>query len=267
MNSFGQFLKTAVTSALKGGEIVRRGFHREKTVDYKSFANPVTEYDRESERVVADTILKRFPDHSILAEEGRVSEGASGVRWIIDPLDGTVNFTHRVPFVCVSVGVEADGVMVAGVIYNPILGELYTVVRGGGAFLNKKQIRVSAKSEPAHSLVVTGFPYELSGRVEILTRTLAEIQTVFAAFRRLGSAAMDLAFVARGSFESFYEENLKPWDTAAGWLLVEEAGGRVTDYSGNPYAISANTILASNGPLHNRMLSILKTVPVPGPLI
>lgn len=262
---YDEYLKLAVECAQLGGKIIKKGFTKEKTVKYKSFANPVTEFDHESERVIADRILKNFSSHSILAEENYSSKsrGTDEIRWVIDPLDGTVNFTHGIPYVCVSIGVEIAGKIIAGVIYNPILEELYYAVAGQGAFLNKKKIHVSKGSDPARSLVVTGFPYEKEGRVDSLLRTLGNITEKFTGFRRLGSAAMDMAYVARGKFEAFYEENLKPWDTAAGKILIEEAGGKITDYYGKPYSIYKKTVLATNGYLHKEMLSILKEVKAP----
>lgn len=263
---YEEYLKLAVECAFLGGKVIEKGFYREKNVKYKSFANPVTEYDHESERVIVDRILKNFSSHSILAEENYSgkSRGTDEIRWVIDPLDGTVNFTHGIPYVCVSIGVEIAGKVIAGVIYNPILDELYHAVAGQGAYLNKKRIHVSKVSDPGKSLVVTGFPYERDGRIDSLMSTLGVITEKFTGFRRLGSAAMDMAYVARGNFEVFYEENLKPWDTAAGKVLIEEAGGKLTDYYGKPYSIYKKTVLATNSTtLHKEMLSILKTVKTP----
>jgi myo-inositol-1(or 4)-monophosphatase len=262
-NHIEKFLKLAVECALMGGDIVRKGFHQDKDISFKSFANPVTEFDHASEKRIVETILKRFPDHSILTEEGLSSKGSSEVQWIIDPLDGTVNFTHQIPFVCVSIGIEIDGRILAGVIYNPVLDEIYSAYKGNGAYLNKKRIFVSKTGDTDKSLLVTGFPYEREGRQDYLIAPLKKINEKFQGFRRLGSAAMDMAYTARGSFEGFYEENLKPWDTAAGKVLIEEAGGRITDYQNHEYSIYQKTIVASNGLIHNEMLAFLNHIPSP----
>jgi myo-inositol-1(or 4)-monophosphatase len=262
-NNIEELLKLAVRCAFTGGEIIRNGFHREKNITLKGFANPVTEFDNESEKRIVGAILKKFPAHSILTEEGLSSKGSADIKWIIDPLDGTVNFTHQIPFVCVSIGIEIEGRIEAGVIYNPILDEIYTAVKGSGAFLNKKKISVSKTASPGKSLLVTGFPYEREGRQDYLIAPLKKINENFQGFRRLGSAAMDMAYTARGSYEGFYEENLKPWDTAAGKVLIEEAGGRITDYQNHEYSIYHKTIAASNGLIHDELLAFLKDIPSP----
>jgi myo-inositol-1(or 4)-monophosphatase len=261
-DQYKEFLKLAFSCAENAGKIIKKGFYREKRIELKSFANPVTETDKAAEKRIVEMILKRFPGHSILTEEALSKEG-SEIKWIIDPLDGTVNFTHQIPFVAVSIGIEIEGKIVAGVIYNPILEETYFASSGNGAFLNKRQIFVSKTTEPAKSLLVTGFPYEREGRIEFLIAPIREINKNYTGFRRLGSAAMDMAFVARGSFEGFYEENLKPWDTAAGKILIEEAGGRISDYYGGNYSVYKKTILASNGLIHENMFSFLKGIPEP----
>lgn len=257
------YLKFAISCALEAGKIIKKGFYSQKSIDLKGFANPVTEFDRQSEAAVVGRIERRFPSHSILTEEELSSDRRSEIRWIIDPLDGTVNFTHQIPFVCVSIGVEVQGEITAGVIYNPILNELYTAEKNSGAFLNGKPIHVSDQTDPGVSLLVTGFPYEREGRHDHLIRPIRGINERFQGFRRLGAAAIDLAYVAKGSFEGFYEENLKPWDTAAGKLLVEEAGGTLTNYRGECYRIDQKTIVATNGHLHAPLLELLKDVPSP----
>lgn len=263
MNKNHEYLNLAVRCAKIGGKVIKKGFRQSKHIELKGFGNPVTEFDQESERKIVETIRAKYPAHSILTEEKLSSKGSAGIQWIIDPLDGTVNFTHQIPFVCVSIGVEVDGVVVCGVVYNPVLGECYTAVKGEGAFLNGRRISVSKIADSAKSLLVTGFPYEKEGRHESLTQTIKTINQRYTGFRRLGSAAMDLAYVARGSFEGFYEENLKPWDTAAGALLVEEAGGMVTDYYGGQYQVYKKTILATNRLAHEGMTDFLKTVKEP----
>lgn len=260
---YGKLLGTAVEVATLGGEVIRGGFEKPKEITLKGFADPVTQFDKQSERVIVERILKEFPGHSILTEEELSITGSSDFRWVIDPLDGTVNFTHRLPFVAVSIGVECDGRIVAGVIFNPITNEYYTASLGGGAYLNKRPIHVSQASEPGRSMVVTGFPYKREGRVEEVLKPLQTVVKDYEGFRRLGSAAMDMAYVAAGICDIFYEENLKPWDTAAGVILVTEAGGRVTDYAGEPFELEKKTILATNGILHEGFIKVLSDVSIP----
>ncbi|MGC8764772.1 MAG: inositol monophosphatase family protein [Brevinematia bacterium] len=265
---FEKYLNVAIEAAIKAGKIIEEGFYSIKDIKYKSFANPVTEFDVASEKRVVDIILSRFKNHSILAEEKYSSREKSEFIWIIDPIDGTVNFTHQIPFVAISIALEIEKDIVLGVVYNPILKEMFTAVKGEGAFLSsakfeKKRLAVSDERDPARSLIVTGFPYEREGRINYLTQPIDEINRNFTGFRRLGSAAIDLAYVAKGSFEAFYEENLKPWDTAAGVLLVKEAGGKVTNYYGEEYDIYQKTIVASNVHIHNRVIEFTSKIPSP----
>ncbi len=260
MRDYDQALKVALKATWSAGKVIKEGFSASKDIQFKRFADPVTEYDRQSEKVVVETIQRWFPEDSILTEEVLSTERSSQWRWIIDPLDGTVNFTHQIPFVCVSVALEHQREIVVGVIYNPILNETYWAVKGKGAFLNGKPIRVSSLADIGKSLVVTGFPYEREGRIEEVLKPLPALVRDFEGFRRLGSAAMDLAYVACGRFEAFYEENLKPWDTAAGMLLVLEAGGRVTNYRGEAFDPFQKHIVATNGLVHERMLEVLSDV-------
>ncbi|MCX7821333.1 MAG: inositol monophosphatase [Brevinematales bacterium] len=263
-----QFLKVAIESALKAGKIIEKGFYSIKDVKYKSFANPVTEFDIASEDLIVSNISKHFKTHSFLAEENYSKQTKESYVWIIDPIDGTVNFTHQIPFVAVSIALEIEGDVKVGVVYNPILGELYTAIKGEGAYLSSskfknKRLYVSTEDDPAKSLIVTGFPYEREGRIDYLTEPIKTINRNFTGFRRLGSASIDLVYVARGSFEAFYEENLKPWDTAAGVLIVSEAGGKITNYYGENYDIYQKTIVASNGLIHDKVLDFTKNIPSP----
>lgn len=258
-----QYLDFAFSCAERAGNIIKKGFNSEKDVFFKSFANPVTQYDKASEALITGMIDKKYPRHSILTEEGLSRENDASIKWIIDPIDGTVNFTHRIPFVSVSIGLEIEKEIVLGIVYNPMLGEWFWAVKGEGAFFNRKKIHVSGVKDPGKSLIVTGFPYESEGRVEFLMKPLVKISNNFTGFRRLGSASIDMCYVARGSFEGFYEENLKPWDTAAGKVILEEAGGTLSDYSGKPYDIYKKTIIADNGLIHGDILSLLEDVPTP----
>ena len=208
----------------------------------------VTEADREAEAAIRSYLLGRHPDHAFLGEEGG-AEGGGRYRWIVDPLDGTVNFAHRFPFYAVSVALERDGELLLGVVLDAVHDELFTAVRGGGARLNGAPIRVSQTAELKRSLLATGFPYDVDRvpeAVEYFRRVLAHGVPV----RRPGAAALDLAYVAAGRIDGFWEMKLNPWDVAAGVLLIEEAGGRVTDLKGRPYALGGRYIVASNGRLH-----------------
>ncbi len=263
MLKLNDYLKFAVSCASKAGKIIKKGFFSEKDVVFKSFANPVTEFDKASEALIVDMIAKKFPSHSILTEEGLSRQKESDVKWVIDPLDGTVNFTHRIPLVCVSIGIEIEGKIKAGVVYNPLWNEWYWALENGGTFLNNKRIFVSQTRDKTKALLVTGYPYESEGRIEYLLDPLRDITRSYTGFRRLGSAAIDMCFVARGSFDGFYEENLKPWDTAAGKIIIEEAGGKLSGYSGDEYNIYKKTIVATNGLLHNDVLELVKNIPNP----
>ncbi len=255
--------ETARLAARAGGEVLKRGFNQEKNITLKGFADPVTQFDKESESVIVDLIQSVFPAHSILTEEELSQDKNSTVKWIIDPLDGTVNFTHRIPYICVSIGVEIEGQLAVGIIYNPILDEFYEAVKGKGATLNGERIKVSRVSDIGQSLLATGFPYHREGRLEHLLIPFKKVVMDFQGFRRLGSAAMDLAYVACGKCEGFYEEGLQPWDTAAGTVIVEEAGGKVTDYFGKPFSAYQKTIIASNQLIHSTMVAMCDRVIAP----
>jgi myo-inositol-1(or 4)-monophosphatase len=216
--------------------------------------NLVTEVDHASERVIFDVIKKAYPDHHILSEEAGELVQDSQYKWIIDPIDGTVNFAHRIPLCCISIGVEHNGQMVLGAVYNPFMNEFFVAERGQGATLNDKKIAVSTKNEVASSCLVTGFPYTYldmpNGPLEVFDRFIRRGVAV----RRLGSAAIDLCWVACGRFDGFYEHRLQAWDSAAGFLIVQEAGGVVTDFKGGPYSPYQPGIIASNGVIHDELL-------------
>ena len=225
----------------------------------------VTQIDSRNEHAIRDAVLAIYPDHVFLGEELGASdatpppkEGGGGgvvntVRWIIDPIDGTVNFAHGLPIWCVSVGVEVDGVVECGVIYNPNLNEMFSVRRGAGAYLNGKRMEVSKQANYKQGLFVTGFPYNVDENPESVIEQFTNFLRKGMLIRRLGSAALDLAYVAAGRFEAFWEIGLSPWDTSAGQLMVREAGGRVTHYDGSDYNIYKRSIIATNG-LHHEMI-------------
>ncbi len=220
--------------------------------------NLVTEADKESEQRIIEIIAARYPDHSFLAEEGGTVQRASDYRWIIDPLDGTTNYAHGLPLFSVSIGLEYRGELVAGVVYNPVSSEMFTAETGGGAFLNGNRIVVSSTAELSRSLLVTGFPYNVKDNPDHMVERFQAFLMNARGIRRLGSAALDCAFVACGRFDGFWEVWLNPWDLAAGAVLVREAGGRTSDFEGNPHRLDVPQWVASNGLIHDQMLEILK---------
>jgi myo-inositol-1(or 4)-monophosphatase len=240
------------------GEILRRNYGRKQKVHYKGEINLVTEVDHRSEAYIMDRIRSAFPDHGILSEESAEIESSSLYRWIIDPLDGTTNYAHGYPCFCVSVAVERDGVVLAGAVYDPLLDESFTATAGGKAFLNGRQISVSATDKLRRALLSTGFAYEINGSNDNNLDYFREFVFTGQAIRRDGSAAIDMCYVACGRFDGFWELSLKPWDTAAGLLILAEAGGIVTRLDGSPYNIHQPDILASNGLIHEQMLAVLK---------
>jgi len=248
-----EFADFAREISLEAGSILLRGFRSAKTViSYKSKTDLVTDVDRASEQFLVERISDRFPDHTIIAEEGSRKEAAGDYIWYVDPLDGTNNYAHGLPFFCVSIGVYSIRMkqVVAAVVFNPFLDELFTAVRGGGAFLNNNPIRVSLLDDIGVSLVATGFPYDKAtsdnNNLKEFNRVILRIQGI----RRMGSAAIDLSYVACGRIDGYWEGKLKPWDMAGGSLIVEEAGGRVTTYNGGAFDPEFPEIVASNGRIH-----------------
>jgi len=255
---FNNYTATAVKAAKAGGEVLLKYFNTCLKVQFKGRIDPVTAADRASQEKIVKLIKAEFPGHTIIGEEDENRKDCGEYCWIIDPLDGTVNFIHGVPFFSVCVSLLEKGKVIAGVVYAPYSKELFVAQRGGGAFLNGKRIRVSPQGKLVRSLVVTGFPYDVhseSGKVmQSLSNVIVKVQGV----RRLGSAAMDLCYVAAGRFEAFWEKGLKPWDIAAGSLIVQEGGGRVSEYDGGANYIFGDTLLASNGLIHGRMIGLIK---------
>jgi myo-inositol-1(or 4)-monophosphatase len=218
----------------------------------------VTEADHASDRAIIEVIRSQYPDHFILSEETGNVPTNSEYKWIIDPIDGTINFAQGIPICCVSIGLERQGEMIMGVVYSPFLHEFFYVEKGVGAFLNDKPIQVSRQNKLINACLVTGFPYTYinmpNGPLEVFERFIRKGVPV----RRLGSAAIDLCWVAAGRFDGFYEHKLNAWDSAAGYLMVQEAGGKVTDLQGNPYSPYQPGILATNGLVHEELLSVVK---------
>ena len=254
------FLSTATEIVLRAGDIqmVRRasGF----TVEKKGAIDLVTEVDIECERMFRSAVAERFPDHDVLAEEFGDTSGdrpASRFRWIFDPLDGTTNYAHGLPIFCASLALEIDGRIEVGAIYDPTRRELFTAERGGGAFLNGVALHVSPAAMLLDALLVTGFPYDVHQQNGDLVALFGAFLGRAQAVRRLGSAALDLCYVAAGRFDGFWEQFLKPWDVAAGSLIVEEAGGRITGMDGSAFDVTAGHLVASNGALHDQLLEVI----------
>jgi myo-inositol-1(or 4)-monophosphatase len=259
--SLAELEHSAVRAALAAGKVLRKYFGKKLKIDEKKNAGLVTNADLQAEEAALKILSRATPDFGFLTEETHPTAsqrpGEPG-RWILDPLDGTTNFVHKFPMFCVSIGAEVQGVPTVGVIYHPIFNDLYVAVRGKGARLNGKRIHVSNTKKLGDSLLTTGFAY--TWNEEALARDLWTFQKLSIkarAIRRPGSAAMDLAYTARGVFDAFWERNLSPWDISAGALLVQEAGGKVTNYFGEPLAYSQRQILASNGKIHRLMVNTI----------
>jgi len=252
-------LDFAIQTARDAGRILAERFGRKIEISNKSEIDLVTESDLASEKVIIDRIKTHYPRHSILAEESGASnpdDDESGWRWIIDPLDGTTNYAHGYPCFCVSIALAHQGRMEIGVVYDPIRDEMFAAERGQGASLNSRRISVSGTMNLSAALLCTGFPYDVRERNEF-ARHFANFIMKAQGVRRDGAAALDLAYVAAGRFDGFWEEGLKPWDVAAGALIIEEAGGRVSKYRGEPLDIYSPPIVASNGLIHDQMREVL----------
>ena len=253
------YLSTAIRAALAAGRVHRRYFRQNPEIRKKGPIDLVTAADLEVEREFRRMVAAEWPTHAVLGEEHAAAPERPGarVRWIIDPLDGTTNFAHGLALFCVSIALEIDGRIELGVVFDPIGEELFTAERGDGARLNGRRIHVSDRTELVDSLLCTGFPYairdEPGSHVDVFAGFLGRAQAV----RRLGSAALDLCYVAAGRFEGFWEERLQPWDLAAGSLIVAEAGGLVTDYDGRPIDLFRGQIVASNGQVHGKMRDVI----------
>jgi len=245
--------------AREAGSLLMDYFHRHVKIEYKGSADLVTIADRQSEALILDRIRRHFPGHDVMGEEGSRIETGSDYKWYVDPLDGTTNFAHGYPVFCVSLAVEHHGVRIAGVVYDPTRDELFSAEKGSGAQLNGQPIHVSSIARLTECLVATGFPsHKRHQNPNIYFYHQLTLRSH--GVRRAGSAALDLCSVAAGRFDGFWEFNLNPWDTAAGVLLVEEAGGRVTDFSGGPFQIASRETLASNGHVHDALVAEFQAI-------
>lgn len=240
------------------GYLLKDRFTEKHTIDYKGEIDIVTEADRMSERLIVSGIRSNFPDHDILTEESPGISTGSDYRWIIDPLDGTTNYAHGYPVYCISMALEVKGEVRLGIIYNPMLEEMFVAEKGQGVFLNDRPISVSTVEDLKKSLLSTGFPYDINQDSNNNISHFSNMACSAQAIRRAGSAALDMAYVAAGRFDGFWELKLKPWDTAAGWLMIREAGGTVTDMHGGEYHLESPHLLASNGKIHQAMIEVLK---------
>jgi myo-inositol-1(or 4)-monophosphatase len=248
----------AIRAVRESGKIQKEWLRRDKRVELKGAINLVTEVDRRCEQSIIEIIRKAFPEHNILTEETPQPEFPSPFRWIVDPLDGTTNYAHGYPCFCTSIALELEGKVVLGAVYDPLLDELFTAQQGKGAYLNNERLSVSTTDQLTNALICTGFPYDVresqENNLDHFNRFIMEAQAI----RRDGSAALDLCYVAAGRFDGFWELKLNPWDVAAGKLVVEEAGGKVTDFEGGILDIYGQEILATNGRIHGEMIRVLQ---------
>jgi myo-inositol-1(or 4)-monophosphatase len=257
---YKELLAVSKRAALAGGKVALRYFRKLKSVSLKEGAGLVSEADREAEAIIIKTIHKKYPHHRFLGEEG----GFSGLQdsagfWVIDPLDGTTNYVHGFPFFCVSIGFECHGVTEVGVVYAPLMDYMFTATRGGGAFLNGKKISVSSTQRIEDSLVATGFSYQAGSILENELRNFRYFAERCRGIRRAGSAALDMCMVASGIFDGFWERQLAPWDTAAGALIVQEAGGLVSNFDGDKFHFTMKSVVAANPSIHKVLVDGLRT--------
>lgn len=252
--------QTLTEAAYESGKILSKNFGGKYKISSKVVvSNLVTEIDHRSEKKIISVIRKNFPDHSILTEESGKLSKDSEYQWIIDPIDGTVNYAHGIPLTCVSIAIEKNGDVIMGVVYNPMGGEYFFAEKGKGAYLNGKKILVSKNSSIEKSLLVTGFPYNSSTFKPNPADLFKKFLMMNVPIRRLGSAALDLCWTACGRFDGFWEYNLNAWDVAAGKLILEEAGGRLSNFEGKKYSIYMKEILATNGKIHKNMLGLINS--------
>jgi myo-inositol-1(or 4)-monophosphatase len=252
--------RTAVKAAFEGAVELKTYFGKLDAVSKKGRTDLVTQADVASEAKIIKTLRTRYPEHAILAEEGGTTNGKGPVRWVIDPLDGTTNYAHGLPIFCISIAAEASGDTIVGVVLSPLGGELFTAIKGKGAFLNDRPIRVSTSTPVSDSLLITGFPYEWGDQRAHIMGRFERCSVAARGVRRLGAAALDLCFIASGRADAYWETQLKPWDAAAGVLIAREAGAAVTDFSGKAYRYETTELLASNGHIHTEMISLLQIV-------
>ncbi len=256
--NWNKYLTEAQIAAKRAGQILKKNINTTAKVSFKGAVDLVTDFDHQAQNLIFDHLSQRFPEHDFLGEEGLHQEKGEDWRWIIDPLDGTTNYAHHFPVFCVSLALEWKKEIVLGIVYDPMREEMFSAVKGRGAFLNGQRIEVSAVDDLDKSLVATGFPYDLReseiNNISHFNNFLLRVQAV----RRCGSAAMDLCYVACGRFDGFWELKLKPWDMAAGALIVREAGGQISDFQNKEFNIFGPELLATNGLIHQQMVQVLQ---------
>jgi myo-inositol-1(or 4)-monophosphatase len=254
------FEGVAHTAVARAGALIRARYRERQEISFKSEVDLVTAVDRDAERILVDAIGEAFPDHAIVAEESAARRGRDGHCWYIDPLDGTTNFAHGYPHFAVSVGLAHDGDLLFGLVYDPMREETFSAVRGAGARLNGAPIAVSDVDRLERALLATGFPYDRRQHVDFYLAYLRTAMLRAQGIRRAGAAALDLCWLACGRLDGFWEWKLRPWDTAAGRLIVTEAGGRVTDFAGGPHQLTGDETAATNGRLHDELMEMLATI-------
>ncbi len=254
-----EFVSAIEPIAREAGELLMGYFARRVPIEYKGDADLVTAADRASEALIIDRLQARFPRHDVMGEEGARRETGSDYKWYIDPLDGTTNFAHGFPVFCISMGLEHKGQLIAGVVYDPTRGEMFAAEKGSGAWLNQRRIHVSKTARLPESLLATGFPSHKRHKNPNI-HFYHQITLRTHGVRRAGSAALDLASVASGRYDGFWEFNLNPWDLSAGVLLVEEAGGQVTGFYGQPFRLEDRDVVATNGLIHADLLREFKEI-------
>jgi len=255
-----EFVDIAVKAAKDAGSLLLDMRDSNLTIEKKGMVDLVTNADRASEKLIREVIDSNFPSHQFVAEEGTLAKSESEYKWLVDPLDGTTNYAHGFPVWCIAIGLLKGSEIIAGCIYNPNLDECFTAEKGKGAFLNGKPIHVSETAKLDDALLATGFPYDIRTSGDDNLKEFTAFYKKAQAVRRAGAAALDLAYVACGRLDGFWEFKLSPWDIAAGILLIEEAGGKASTYFGGPYDIFKGELLASNGLIHTEMSAILQTV-------
>ncbi len=256
MNSI---LDKASKIVIEAGSIIQEGWKKPKNIKRKGRIDLVTETDLAVELFLKEELSKILPGSTFLAEETAGDAKLFDQTWIIDPIDGTTNFAHGLPMVATSVALWIDGEVSLGIINLPIMNEIFTTVKGGGACMNGDKIHVSDCADMEESLIATGFPYAIEDHVDFITKALNKVLLSTQGVRRPGAAALDLAYLACGRYDGYYENALRPWDTAAGWLLVEEAGGTVTDYTNEPFNLYSQHILATNSKLHDPLGKMIRS--------
>ncbi len=256
------YLKTAIEAAGLAGEYIlaNRGLLSPDDISRKQAFDFVTRVDRESERMIIEIIRESFPDHDILAEESRKDIETEGFRWIIDPLDGTTNFIHGFPVTAVSIALQHRKEIVVGVVFDPFREELFTAIKGEGAFLNGKRINVSGTDQMGSALIGTGFPFKKKDLIDRYLQLFKKVLTQVSDLRRPGAASIDLSYIACGRFDGFFEIGLEPWDAAAGALMIKEAGGIITNFGGGEDFLVPGNIVAGNSVMHALLLDMVKEV-------